>query len=330
MSSFARRFLAPVAASALIVAGMPAIAQAAPDPTTGVELNVESDQFVGGTYIYNPSNGTIEGAKALKELRGYMWDVNPPFKGYSFDPYNGTLQDAARQEGITTKEQYQDIKIDQDLNWIAVQRAVEITGVWGHVRPDGSETASATRGDRAPEVESLAMGNTLTMRTAIMDSWGKGELKALQQANGEWSTANGHLVHLLHPRHTVWGFGGVHTPGKGYEHFFAAVNGSELVTQGSTKNLWYKQTLYRAPKDGERATGLLEPKPGESEPLAGKPDLGYGKGGISIGLSSDNPEAVKGINIALGVISAIIALVGLANQIGALDLSGLLSRFLPR
>lgn len=80
MKTQTRRLVASVAAAAVIAASVPGIANADPEPTTGVELVVSKDKFIGQKVTYDPAAGTNEGAAALRELRGYMWDQNPPFK----------------------------------------------------------------------------------------------------------------------------------------------------------------------------------------------------------------------------------------------------------
>lgn len=99
-----RRFLVALTATAVVTAGLPAVAVADPEPTTGVELVVGQDQFVGRKVSYDPAAGVKEGAAALQELRGHMWDQNPPF----FEPSlkGSTLQEVARSAGFNTKQEY--------------------------------------------------------------------------------------------------------------------------------------------------------------------------------------------------------------------------------
>lgn len=55
-----RRFLVALTATAVVTAGLPAVAVADPETTTGVELVVGQDKFAGQTVSYDPSAGTNE------------------------------------------------------------------------------------------------------------------------------------------------------------------------------------------------------------------------------------------------------------------------------
>ncbi|AWB83091.1 hypothetical protein [Corynebacterium liangguodongii] len=302
MRAFTRRFLVPLTATALITTGLPAVASADPDPTTGVELNVAQNQFVGKSVTYDPSAGAREGLAALKELRGYMWDQNPPFRAYN-NEYSGTLQDAARSQGLRTKEAYQNaVSLDEDLTWIATQRAVEASVKFEHKRPDGTDVNTAKRGTVQWSGESLAVG-TPNLRDTIINEWGKGELQALRDANGAWNEHNGHLIHMLNPKNRAYGFGAVYdVPGVVFGHYgrynyFAAWSSTVVKTPASTQTGKTTGVIYRAALPGERPTGIVSgghiPAPGGDNPASGS--------------SLDTGQA---IGIALGVIALIVTLLG--------------------
>ncbi|WP_342318708.1 hypothetical protein [Corynebacterium mayonis] len=252
MNTLSRYILAPLTASAVILTSFSNVAGAAPDPTTGVELNVGEDRFVAGAFSFNPSAGTTEGARALKELRSYMWDENPQFRGFKEDNYEGTLRDAARKEGITTKEQYLNISVDQDLNWIAIQRASEVTAYMAHKRPDGSQSTTATRNGRSLLMESLAVG-TRNLDSTVVQNWGKRQLPNLIANQGRATAYNTDLIHMIHPRHTVWGFGAVENRSRSG---FAAVTGNTLVTPGSANGEKVSRYLHRAATESDTPTGV--------------------------------------------------------------------------
>lgn len=220
-----KRFAMPIAAVAtLATVGLPAVAVAAPDPTTGVELGVEQDQFVAVTATFDPGQGRAEGIEAIKELRALMWEKNPPYRGYGFEGYTGTLQDAAAKEGLNTKEDYVNaVQADENMNWIAIQRALENAHLeeLSHDRPNGPESKIMVRdGNTFDTMESLSAG-PFSMREQIVDQMGKGEYQALVNLDGKpgdtqiWNAekrqfekaSSGHLMHLLYPRYKNYGVG---------------------------------------------------------------------------------------------------------------------------
>ncbi|OFO16205.1 hypothetical protein HMPREF3088_02210 [Corynebacterium sp. HMSC22B11] len=219
-----KRKLAVATATVLSLAFPTAIANAAPSPTTGVELVNGKDQFGNTRAKFNINEGNTVGLPALKELRSWAWDQNPLFRGYDHEGFGkGTrLQDVARANGITTKDEYLNIATHSDLHWIAVQRAMETSTKFDHVRPDGSSPRTATRNGVTPAIESLSAGTTL--RDAIINGWGKSEVKKLNNNGGVWAGGTGHAIHILHPRHKVWGFGQVTVPGSKYRVYSTAVH----------------------------------------------------------------------------------------------------------
>ena len=293
-----KRKLAVATATVLSLAFPTAIANAAPSPTTGVELVAEADKFVRVRGTYNPDEGNSVGLPALKELRSWAWDNNPRFRGYDHENFaDGTrLQDVARANGITTKDQYLDITSHSDLHWIAIQRAVEASATFAHHRPDGSSNDTATRGRISPAIESLSAGTTL--RDAIINGWGKEEVAELNRNGGNWSgekgKATGHAVHLLHPNHKVWGFGQVRVPGTGYGQYGAAVH-AEMTPAEADRGAGMpsgSRTTYleRAAKDGEN-------------PRPNNPGTGNNPNNPPAMDSSSGSDIGKIIGIILGVVS---------------------------
>lgn len=143
-----------------------------------------------------------EALTAMRELREEMWDLNPWFDGKK-------LQDAVKAAGFQGKADYaQALEWDNELEAYAVQRSVEVSYVWAHNRPDGSDAL-----DTAPEKvhgENLSMGYP-TVTAAIKQSWGYGELDALNATQGFLSKpdqkVNGHLHNQLNPRFKSFGVG---------------------------------------------------------------------------------------------------------------------------
>lgn len=95
MHRLLKRAMLPLTTSALIFTGLSAVATATPHPTTGVELVVDQNRFVAEGVTFDPAVGYREGLQTLKDLPSFVWDINPPFKGYNFEDCRGTLRDAA-------------------------------------------------------------------------------------------------------------------------------------------------------------------------------------------------------------------------------------------
>lgn len=230
------------------------IAHAAPEPTTHVELNVDAKETIAENVQFDPSVGRTEGLQALRELRAKMWDANPQFRGYGFEGYEGTLQDAAEAEGITSKAEYLDVTMDSEYAWIAIQRAYESSTVFSHKRPDGSEMSTATINGHSASTESLAAG-TGSLRNTILKTWGEGELKALKDAKGLANGENGHLVNMIHPQQKYYGFGAVEVEGSEYGTYFAGLSSNQAAgsDDGPANTPAGTQTveLHRAPMPSE-------------------------------------------------------------------------------
>ena len=289
-----KRKLAVATATVLSLAFPTAIANAAPSPTTGVELVAEADKFVQVHVTYNPNEGNSVGLPALKELRSWAWDNNPLFRGYGHENFaEGTrLRDVARANGITTKDEYLNIATHSDLHWIAVQRAMETSTKFDHVRPDGSSPRTATRNGVTPAIESLSAGTPL--RDAIINGWGKSEVKKLNNNGGVWAGGTGHAIHILHPRHKVWGFGQVRVPGSHYGQYGAAVH-AEMTPAEADRGAGMpsgSRTTYleRAAKDGEN-------------PRPNNPGTGNNPNNPPAMDSSSGSDIGKIIGIILGVVS---------------------------
>lgn len=172
-----KRKLAVATATVFSLAFPTAIANATPSPTTGVELGVASKDFAYTQVTYDPAAGRTERYKALRDLRAEAWDENIPFVGYTefgvdHFPAGTRLQDVARHYGVTRSE-YLNFKMDENLNWIAIQRAIEATSHFAHVRPNGGSTKGATRNGVAPYLESLSSGSRQSTRTAVLQSLGR-------------------------------------------------------------------------------------------------------------------------------------------------------------
>ncbi|APT84582.1 hypothetical protein [Corynebacterium aquilae] len=284
------------------------IAAADPSPTTGIELNVGTHNMVGEAVEYNPAEANTIGLASLKELRRTMWQANPKFQGNAYDHYPaGTrLRDAAAAAGITTLEQYLDVHTSEALNRIAIQRAFEASAHYDHVRPDGSSYTTAHFGTPIHYGESLAAGHN-DLHSAITIGWGKGELKALNANGGRWAHNTGHLIQMIDPRNTYYGFGAVEVFGrdgktyKGKRFAGLASRQQDIVLPETPDTGKQVVWMYRAPKtiggQGESVTGLREgtPKIVRPAPITG---------GTTIPGSSGNLITI------LGAIATILSLLG--------------------
>ncbi|MCX2163240.1 hypothetical protein [Corynebacterium auriscanis] len=288
-----------------------AIASAAPDPTTGVELNVNQDRFSAIEASFNPALGRTEGLPALRELRSAMWDVNP-YLSLDDKPTNKRLRDVAAENNLPTREMYvASAIIDQDLTWIAIQRASEAThravGLT-HSRTDGTTPSTAKRGSTGLFGENLAMNSTGSLRTAVVDQWGHGELAALNASRGVYRTSNGHLHMLINPRNGSFGFAKVSTKLNGRsDTVLTAVTNPYLQARADNsanqvRNVW----LHNAAGPDRAITGLKTGTP-STNPPAPNPDPIPGQ---TIGSDFSNPAAIVGTIIAaltfLGGLWAII------------------------
>ena len=298
-----RRLLVALTATAVVTAGLPAIASADPEPTTGVELVVGQDKFVGQQVTYDPASGINEGVAALQELRGYMWDQNPPFVEPSLQ--GSTLQEVARSAGFTTKEEYQrGFSIDGDLTWTGVQRATEAVAVEGHRRPDGSEAWTAKRNGTPFTSESLGFG-AANLRAVIIDGWGKRELQALRASNGSRTDDNGHLHQMINPKNRAYGFGAVTASGTTWTNYYAAASSEKLVTPANFQGGRRTETLYRAAKAGEQPTGITAQQPAE-QPQGQQPS---DQPGILAPATATGSSGGT-IGTVIGIVALIITLLG--------------------
>ena len=315
MRTSTKRFLLTVSTVGLMTAGLSAVANAAPDPTTGVELNVDENQFVAGKATFDPGQGRTEGLAAIKELRAYMWEKNPPYRGYDFEyqRYTGRLQDAVRAEGMT-KEQYLDVRADENLNWIAIQRAYENGTLFGHDRPNGLDSKTAVRPGVTAPLESVSVGRN-NMRNAIVDGLGKGELQALINLGGKFGqdpksdSHSGHLMHLIHPRHKNFGVGKVYVPGSIYKDHIVVVSSNDALVPDNTPSGQRTTTLYRAPKPGEKPTGIVKDNPGSNQNPGNTQNPGNKDNQPGAGLSSEGSSGLDAGAI-VGIAIAIVTVVG--------------------
>ncbi|MCS4532288.1 hypothetical protein N7326_07705 [Corynebacterium sp. ES2794-CONJ1] len=307
------------------------IAQAAVAPTTNVEMNAETSEFVAMSATFDPSLGRTEGIAALKELRSKMWDLNPIYRHYYLDKFpEGTrLQDVARHYGITSKAQYTNVKSDENLTWIAVQRAGEAGYKFAHTRIDGSSYRTATRDGHKPQLESLALGQP-TLRETILKAWGEKELDALKKTGGTFSGDSGHLMHMLNPEHSTYGFARVHVHGlkNKISPSYAAISSSPATKPDRIPAGERTEWIYRTKEKGESATGIIggstpketpAPKPQNPPRPSKKPEV-PGNNNTQPDKKPDNdPNSGSAadfggenntVGIIVGVIVAVIGLIG--------------------
>ncbi|WP_288813751.1 hypothetical protein [uncultured Corynebacterium sp.] len=289
-----------------------AIANAAPEPTTGVETLVGPDQWVGVPVEFDYA-AADEGFQAQRQLRAEMWDINPPFEGKP-------LRVAAAEAGMTTKDAYVNgFKLDYNLSKIAVQRSVEQINGLSHLRPKGSKCAgtvndpcfanedTATISGQGGWGNNLAAGRA-TIQESVLQSWGRGELAALKTANGIFNDKNGHLYQALNPQNKFHGFGMVkRLDSSKYTYYSATTFGWSATAGGTTplKKGVQRVTIYRAAVKGEKPTGTTTPT-NPTNPLPGnigdvlQPSEGSSSGQI-FGI-------VAGLVSVVGLIAAIFGL----------------------
>lgn len=242
LSPIRRPFVALLAAVSLGVP--PAAAEVAYG--TGVEMGVGYDNAVGVPVTVNFGASRAEGIAALKELRGEMWDINPPFDGRP-------LRDAAAAAGLYTREAYVDAVVaDGAMAAIAVQRAVEETAAkFDHDRPGPNpNTFSATWQNKTGGFyENLAPSNSdVGLAYMIKEMWGHGELKNLRAQNGVYSGNTGHLHSQINPAVRAYGYGYVYNPNadSGNTYAGAMSAGWNPIMADYTPSQKRQITLYRA------------------------------------------------------------------------------------
>lgn len=304
----AKKLTAAVAALAVSSSIFTGVANAAPDPATGVELNVPLSRTVTLDVI---SNQGADVQKALYDIRGEMWDRNVPFEGT-------TLREAARKAGYNNKDVYVNAaRVDSNVSFIAAQRAAE-TLVWpslAHKRPtndfceisDCASVWSATRNGEQSWGENLS--SSANLRYSIMELWGRGEESALRAAKGHPNDQNGHLWLMINPKYTAYGAANA----------FSYVNGglkeassmqASTMRKGDGKYLEDTRTELKVADNGKIRPGKFPNNPDPSQMQSN------GNGGFDItGLlgSLGNGEAGKIFGIIAGVLGVIGALGVIAN-----------------
>lgn len=304
----AKKLTAAVAALAVSSSIFTGVANAAPDPATGVELNVPLSRTVTLDVI---SNQGADVQKALYDIRGEMWDRNVPFEGT-------TLREAARKAGYNNKDVYVNAaRVDSNMSFIAAQRAAE-TLVWpslAHKRPtndsceisDCASVWSATRNGEQSWGENLS--SSANLRYSIMELWGRGEESALRAAKGHPNDQNGHLWLMINPKYTAYGAANA----------FSYVNGglkeassmqASTMRKGDGKYLEDTRTELKVADNGKIRPGKFPNNPDPSQMQSN------GNGGFDItGLlgSLGNGEAGKIFGIIAGVLGVIGALGVIAN-----------------
>ncbi|STC69891.1 hypothetical protein [Corynebacterium pilosum] len=248
-------------------------AQKEPALGTGVLLNITMDQTIGVTATFNPADSRNVGIPALKRLRGEMWDLNPPFVD-DWNGWNGTLRDAARSQGLTTKEAYVNaVYSDPAMVPIAVQRAVEESArgsELNHDRPYNQsclahspaasckKSTTATFNGEKMRGENLAWGShSYALTEIIHQGWGHGEYQRLLASNGRWASGNGHLWVLLSPANYGFGFSHVTTQGGAYPVAAAtAISDRKQSRPDRSLDQRITRTMYRPAAMHETPTGL--------------------------------------------------------------------------
>lgn len=165
--------------------------------------------LVGVPVDVNQSQARLAGVPALRELRGIMWDKNPPFVPWGSNTTR-TLRQVAAQQGITTRNAYVNaVQWDQHLDFMALERIAESSYNFPqfiHQRTNGGSIYSLARNGYGLSGENLQWnGMDSDVRSIIVgavDWWGVREYDSLVSANGRFNSANGHLHTLIDPSHT--------------------------------------------------------------------------------------------------------------------------------
>ncbi|MFP7664653.1 MAG: CAP domain-containing protein [Corynebacterium pyruviciproducens] len=259
------------------------VALAAPDPTTGVELNHPTSQFVATEVTVDFADSRTEGIKALKEYRSRAWDLNLPFDG-------SPIRQQAAKVGLTSKSGYVNaVQSDGGLTRIAVQRAAEnsYTGGITHTRPYnnscelgsakecGNSFSAKYKGQQGWSENLAKQPANVGIGSMIIEQWGKGEEDALKASNGHWNVRDGHLHQLINPKFRYYGFGYVRGTDNAYTGASTA-SGSSIEADNLPAGR-QTVTLYRAATPGERPTGIVTntkpstDKPKPADPTTNKP-----------------------------------------------------------
>lgn len=304
-----KKLTAIVAAMAVSSSIFTGIANAAPDPATGVELNVPLNRTVTLDVI---SNQGADVQQLLYDIRGEMWDKNVPFEGT-------TLREAARKAGYNDKGAYvRAARVDSNMSFIAVQRAAEtlVLPSLAHKRPtndscqisDCSDVWTAKRNGEQSWGENLS--STADLRRSIIQMWGRGEESALRAAKGKSNSKSGHLWLMLNPKYTAYGAANAYSYVNGGLKEASAMQAS-FMRKGDGKYLEDTRTQLKVADNGQTHPGKFprDTNPGTIDPQANT-------GGIDLsGLlgSLGNGESGKILGIIAGVLGVIGALGVIAN-----------------
>ena len=213
-----RRALAIVTVAALL-SPLITLVDAAPPASAATEgfcpapleldTNKDSGMLAGVPVDVNQSQARLAGVPELRELRGIMWDRNPPFVPWGSNTTR-TLRQVAAQEGIKTRTEYINaVQWDQHLDFMALERIAESSYNFPqflHQRTNGGSIYTITRNGYGLSGENLQWNgmdsDVPSIIVGAIDWWGVREYDALKAANGRFNSANGHLHTLIDPSHT--------------------------------------------------------------------------------------------------------------------------------
>lgn len=142
-----------------------------------------------------------------------------------------------------------------------MQRAVEATKHFEHIRPDGNATNTAQRNGYIEHLENLGLSSSNTsLYDFIVSSWAGSEERGIIAAhNGHRAQGGGHYFVLIHPKRTAFGFAKVRTQGGSFDYGYAtaAENATTIdTTPSETVTEW-----ICVPTRGEKPTGVKEGAP---------------------------------------------------------------------
>ncbi len=175
--------------------------------------------------------------EALKKYRAEAYENNYTFDGVPLQTY-------LTNKGISYDE-YVNVKWNQNMEAIALQRSAEAAVHMSHTRPDGTSCFTASQNGVGSSGECLAWG-TMYMSTGLSQWYS--EKDAYVSSGGTWSSSTGHYYMMINPDINEFGAGNACI----YDHYgnsFASqcLEGTYGTVQDQVSlgySGWYMQTVF--------------------------------------------------------------------------------------
>lgn len=222
-------------------------------------LNVDTGNVAYKEYTFNLRQNENLKAEVLKEasvLRAKLWDENILYTLDNTNSKKERLQDVAKAYGYKNKEAYiNGLSWSNDLERIAIQRAYEqtITGI-SHNRPDGSSGMSTTTTSGiSPNGEIIARNTRIQSPAISFEQWSfaprtnynnKSEYQLLKEADGVFTSGNGHLHNILNPQFKHIGYGELNNTSDKWNIGLAVFSFKNASNNQASANLVGETTLY--------------------------------------------------------------------------------------